>query len=103
MINLLAVFTGLFILAAIVRNKDFNKPKNEERYAFLAIIVIILVLVGLGVMLPLFGALARSHSMLMFFLLGLGAITVSTSGHARIFSRVAFVAVLAFIIMGSFS
>ncbi len=99
MINLLAVIIGLFILVAIAQNKDFRKPKNGETYAFLLILVLILVLVGLGALLPLFGAMARSQSMLMFFLLGLGAVTVSTSGQAKTFSRVAFVAVLAFIIM----
>lgn len=101
--ELLLVIIGLFIFAAVLRNKELTKKEeNQEELAFLTVTILMLILGGLGFLFPASTYNNPSSASLFLFLAGTAAMTISSTGIPKIISRVAWVAILAFIILGSF-
>ena len=101
--DLMLVIIGLFILAAIVKNKDLSdNEENKDVFGFLTGTVLFLTLGGLGFLFPASTSVFPNHSFLLFFLAGSAAITAASKDRSKVMSRILWVAVLTFIIMGSF-
>jgi hypothetical protein len=106
MIDTLSVFLGLFLLAAISSNKELTKKdengNHSDVYVWLVLsLVLNLVLCGLGFLYPSRGSLRYTNIAvpLWFFT---AAITASTKGPIKVISRIAWVAFLAFVVIGPF-
>lgn len=101
--DLALVIIGLFLIAAYLKNKDLSeKEENKEMFAFLFMGGFWLLLGGLGFIMKSSMANVPSASFLMMFVVVAAAATICTTGTPKIISRVAWVSVLAFIILGSF-
>jgi hypothetical protein len=100
----LALFSlGFFLLAAILRNKDLSENKDhKDRFTFLAAIAMFLIFSSIGFLYPNSMYLVPNYGFLLMFFLFFAAITVSSLGPVKVFSRIAWLSVLVFIIMGSF-
>jgi hypothetical protein len=102
----LAIIIGLFILAAIVRNKELSgddaSEENKEVFTYLGVLVLILVLAGLGF---LFGARHSNRtdaSLLLPVFLFMVPVSIFAKGPMKPVATAACLSVLVFIIMGSF-
>lgn len=95
------VLMGLFILVAVVRNKELSE--NKEALGFMTMVILLLILPGIGFLFPASTSLFPNYSFVLFFLAMSAAITISAeSGPIRVITRVAWVSVLVYIIFGSF-
>ncbi len=93
---------GLFILAAVVKNKDFEKEEFKEKRNFLTISTLFLILGGIGFLFPPSTHIFPNQSLLVFFLAGCAAMTIGSEGPGMLLTRIAWVTLLTFVIMGSF-
>jgi len=104
MIDWLPVFIGIFFLACITNNKEWKKEGNSDIYLFLTggPFILVPILMGLGFIFPLRMSMFPNHSLLWPFQIFCAALTAFSKGTVKVISRIAWVAVLAYIIMGSF-
>ncbi len=101
--NLMLVVIGLFILAAIAKNRDlWDNDDNEATYTFISIVVIFLVFGGLGFLLPSSMDTVASFSFLIPAQVFTAVIGSVTGGRAAAIATAASMAILAYIIMGAF-
>jgi len=97
------VVIGLFIFAAIIGNKELTrKEENKEKLSFLTLVVLLLILGGLGFIFPASTSNNPNHAFLMFFVGGSAAVSLSSKGIPKVISRIAWVARLSYVILGSF-
>lgn len=98
--ELMLVLIGLFMVLAYVSNKDLSEKKeNKEVFTFLFMGALYFILCGLGFLFP---AAPLHTNYLMPFFVGCAAVTANSKGPTKVISRVAWVSILAYIIMGSF-
>jgi len=97
------VIVGLFILAAIVKNKDLSEgEENKDVFGFLTGTVLFLTLGGLGFLFPASTSTFPNYSFLIFFMAGSAAITATSNDRSKVLSRIMWLSIVSFIIMGSF-
>lgn len=104
MIDWLAVLVGLFLLAAIVKNKDLSDKKrgNEDVFTYMTIFVIFLVLGGLGFLMKNRTAVVPNMALLIPFQICLATVAVSTKGTVKLVALIGALSTLVYIIAGSF-
>jgi len=101
--EVLLVIIGLFIFAAVLKNKDISrKVENQELCAYMVMVILMLILGGLGFIFPASTTNRPNQASLLIFLAGCAAMSLSSTGLPKIISRVAWAGILAFIILGSF-
>ncbi len=94
---------GLFLLVAIVKNKELSdNDDNEAVFTFLSISVIFLIFGGIGFLLPSAKSTFPNFSFLIPIYVFMAAIATATRGRRAVIATVALIAVFTFIIMGSF-
>ncbi len=98
------VLIGLFLLVAMLQNKDLSESKeNKEVFTFLSFLVILLVLCGIGFIMPSSMSIRPNTSFLILFLPMCAITTAYSNGNIKVFSRIAWVAILYFIMLGQFA
>lgn len=101
--ELALVLVGLFILAAMLKNKDLSENEDNEGVRnFLVITVLFLVLGGLGFLLPPAAGTFPNMSYLVPIYVFVAGIASVGEGRVRVIATVATVALLSFVILGSF-
>ena len=99
MIDMLAVFIGLFLLVAIVRNKDISEKKaNKDVLTLFAILILFLVLGGLGFLLSSRMAIAPGYALLLAFAIMFAAVAAGTRGQINLVSKIAAISTLAYMV-----
>jgi hypothetical protein len=102
----LAIIIGLFILAAIINNKelsDKDAPEgNKEVRDYLLIFVVVLVLSGLGLF---FGTRFENYanaSLLVPLYILMIPLSIYSTGTTKVIIRVAAISILVFVILGAY-
>jgi hypothetical protein len=99
MIDMLAVLIGLFLLVAIVRNKDISKKKaNADMLTLFAILILFLVLGGLGFLLSGRARMAPNFAYPIGFAMMFSAVAAGTKGQINLLSKIAAISTLAYIV-----
>jgi len=99
MIDMLAIFIGLFLLVAIVRNKDISEKKaNADMLTLFAILILFLVLGGLGFLLSGRVGMAPNFAFLIAFAIMFAAIAAGTRGQINLVSKIAAISTLAYMV-----
>jgi len=99
--DLMLIIIGLLILVAVLRNKDISENKKDDSLlTFWAIFIIILFLEGMGFIMKSPSHMTPNYSMLIFFQVGLIAVSITPNNSIKVISRVAAISIFVFLIMG---
>jgi hypothetical protein len=97
------VIIGFLIFAAILKNKDLrDEDKYKDVGTFLTIFVLFLIFGGLGFLLPMPRLNHPNYSLLIPMQIGFAAVAVSQKGMVKTMATIGAVAVLVYLIFGSF-
>lgn len=102
--ELLLVAIGIFIILAMAGNKQVRgDKKNGEFFSFMVgSLALFPLLSGLGFLYPPSTSLVPNHSLLIPMWMFAGVISIKSTGPIKVMSRVAWVAFMTYVIMGSF-
>jgi hypothetical protein len=104
--DLAMIILGLFLLAAIIKNKDLSDAEedstNDGVFTFLSIFVLFMVFGGLGFLLPNSMYSRPNYSFLVPTYIFMVALPMFMKGNAKIVARVAAISVFVYVIMGSY-
>ena len=102
----LAIVIGLFILVAILKNKELSGDNatqvNKDIFDYLGVFVIILILAGLGFLWKTPMATHPSMSLLLPAYIIMIPFAAFAKGPSKVIAKVATISILVFVIMGSF-
>ncbi|MBN2517409.1 MAG: hypothetical protein JXB14_01035 [Candidatus Altiarchaeota archaeon] len=114
MISAYTAVVGLFLIAAAMANEHWSKKAeekegrpykrwNDEAVVIIAVLGLLLFLSSIGFIMPYLGSrVLPSASLLFLFAIGFVAIRSSSKDMSKIFALVGFLAVVFYIILGSF-
>jgi hypothetical protein len=105
--DLIALIIGLFILAAIVRNKELSgddaTEQNKEIYTYFAVFVVILVLAGLGFLWKIRLETIPNMSLILPVYILMIPFTAFVKGPTKIIIKVATLSLLVYVIMWAYT
>lgn len=94
------IMLGLFLLVAIVHNKELSeKEENKSVFTFLGLLALLLVLGGLNFIIPAQIFPRAGSGLLMFSLIGLTATYSVCKGQVKVISLVGIMAIISFIML----
>lgn len=100
----LIVLIGVFVFFAIYHNKDISETeKGKDTYTWFAIFIVFMVFGGLGFLLTTPTSTNVGYAFLIPAYIAFATIGTCTKGYPQVLSFICAIAVVVYIIMGSFA